>query len=588
MACEPLAKPDVQGGLDERRTLSIDNRNIATFRSCPSSCMLLVYYAVQRNPLALTSKTFDLLVVGGGIYGAISAWDATLRGLSVALIDRGDFGGGTSFNNAKILHSGVRALQSGNVAALRRFVRERRTLSRIVPHLVQPMRFVIPTYRSLGRNRTLLHLYFSISDLLTRDRNDQIQDTRRLSPSRALSREECLRLNPLIDPSGVTGGIQWFDSQMYNSDRVHFSFVVSAVEAGAVAVNYVEAVTTLTRDRAVVGVQAFDHLTGEPLDIRARVVLNAAGPWAPALSGRLHAGAGRALHGHLLKAMNIVIPRPLPDTHAIGAETGGRFLFVAPWREFAIVGTSYHRHDGPPDRLALDRREIDTFINAINLAFPRLSLDIRRVRLVHRGLLPASLNGSGLRPTVKSTVVDHRRDGILGLVSMLGVRYTTARDTAERAIDIVTQQLQRATSPCRTMDTPLVGAAIANVDAFFRDVASVPDATISRQALDRLARTYGTRYRAVLERLRMSDADRAPLSPDCPITVGEIRHSVRNEMAVKLTDALLRRTEAGSGGHPGDAALESAARIMAAELDWTLERVNVEIADARGAFKIPT
>ena len=543
--------------------------------------------AVRRDPAMLVSGVFDLLVIGGGIYGAISAWDATLRGLSVGIVDRGDFGSGTSFNSAKTIHGGVRMLQSGNVAALRRFVRERRTLSRILPHLVRPMPFVIPTYRGVSRNRMLLRLYFAIYDRLAHDRKDAVAVAKRLPSSRVLSRDECLRLNPIIDPSGVTGGIEWYDCQMYNSDRVHFSFVASAAEAGAVAVNYVEATEALTRGSVVEGVRASDRFTGELFDIRARVVLNAAGPWAPELSGRLVSRAGGRLCGRLSKAMNVVTVSPLPRTHAVGGPAGGRFVFVAPWREYAIVGTSHDRHNGGADELALGRRELDTFIAAANLAFPRLSLNIGDVRLVHRGLLPASPQGSGARLETTSAVVDHRQDGIHGLISVLGVRYTTARDTAERAVDLAVDQLARAVNPCRTTVTPLIGGDMADFDAFLRDATSATGDAIPVEMRERLARTYGTRYRSVLGGFTASPEDRVPLGGACAVTAGEIRYAVREEMAVTLSDALLRRTEAGSAGHPGEDALASAARIVAGELGWTPERVDMEIAELRRTYKLP-
>ena len=246
---------------------------------------------VRRDPGALAARPFDLLVIGGGIYGAVAAWDATLRGLSVAVIDRGDFGGGTSFNSAKTIHGGVRALQSGNVAALRRFARERRALARIAPHLVRPMPFVLPAYRGLSRNRVLLRLYFALADRLVREDAETAGAAGSLPSSRLLSRGECLARNPLIDPHGVTGGVEWFDCQMRNSDRVLFAFVASAREAGAVAVNYVEAGAALRRGSVVEGVRATDRLTGESLEVRARVVLNAAGPWGAGT--RRPAGAPR-------------------------------------------------------------------------------------------------------------------------------------------------------------------------------------------------------------------------------------------------------------------------------------------------------
>ena len=542
---------------------------------------------MQRDPTALAAREFDLLVIGGGIYGAIAAWDATLRGLSVGIIDRGDFGGGTSFNSAKTIHSGVRALQSGNVAALRRFLGERRALSRILPHLVRPMPFVIPTYRGISRHRVLLRLYFAINDRLVRDRRDAPDVAGCLPPSRVLSREECLGLNPLIDPNGVTGGIEWFDCQMYNSDRVHFSFIASAAEAGAVAVNYVEATAALTRGSAVEGVRAFDGLTGESFEIRARVVLNAAGPWAPELSGRLVPRAAGRLCRRLSKAMNLVIASPIPGSHAVGGPAGGRLLFVAPWREFAIVGTSHDGYEGGADGLAVDRREIETFIAAVNVAFPGLSLHVGDVLLVHRGLLPASSRGDGVQLETTSAVVDHRRDGIHGLISMLGVRYTTARDTAERAVDLAVEQLACAVNSCRTAVTPLIGGDMSAFDTFLRDATGSMCGEIPRQTRERLARTYGTRHRVVLVGLAASVTDRAPLGATCAVTAGEVRYAVREEMAVRLSDALLRRTEAGSAGHPGDDALVAAARIMAAELAWTPQRVDTEIAELGRTYHLP-
>ena len=449
------------------------------------------------------------------------------------------------------------------------------------------MPFVIPTYGGGLRNRSLLRWYFACNDLLARDRNRHLDVARHLPRSRQLSRDEFLTLNPLIDSRGVTGGMEWHDYQMYNSDRIVLSFVASAAEAGAVAANYVEADEPLMRRSGLEGVRATDRLSRASLDIHARVVLNAAGPWGPALERRLLPRLPGRLHGRLSKAMNFVIPAPSGVSHALGAEDGGRLFFMVPWRESAIIGTSYDPYDGTADGLSLDSREIETFIEVVNRAFPGLRLGVRDLRLVHRGLVPMSRTGGAGKRAVKSAVVDHRRDGFRGLVSVLGVRYTTARDTAERAIDMVVSQVPRTAGPCRTAVVPLIGGDITAVDDFLRDATAPTEAALSAQTRLRLARTYGTRNRTILDRLAVSRADRVALSANCSVTLGEVRHAVQQEMAVKLSDVVLRRTEAGSAQHPGDEALIAAARIMAGELGWTARRIEEELSEVRRLYRIP-
>ena len=203
------------------------------------------------------SSEFDLLVVGAGIYGATVAWDATQRGLKVALIDKGDFGSGTSFNNAKTVHGGVRSLQRGHLGEMREYLRERRCALHILPHLVHPLPFLLPTSATLTRHKLALGAYFRLNDLLGRDRNDLPDPSKHLPASRVLSRAECLRLAPWIAPDGVTGGIEWHDAQFSNSSRAELAFVARAVRQGLEAANHVQAVGLMRQDDGrVVGVMA--------------------------------------------------------------------------------------------------------------------------------------------------------------------------------------------------------------------------------------------------------------------------------------------------------------------------------------------
>src|SRR5919108_3886873 len=174
-----------------------------------------------RDLRRLAETQFDLVIVGAGIYGAIAAWDAVLRGLSVAIIDKDDFGSGTSFNNLKTLHGGLRSLQAMNLAQMRLFIRERRAFARIAPHLVAPLPFVVPTYRDPRRSAALMRVALLMNDVISSDRHDGLEDPAlQLPPGRIVSAQECLHLNPIIDPTGVRGGAVWYDYQLHSTDRM--------------------------------------------------------------------------------------------------------------------------------------------------------------------------------------------------------------------------------------------------------------------------------------------------------------------------------------------------------------------------------
>ena len=539
---------------------------------------------MTRDLRGLVDTHFDLLIIGAGIYGATIAWDASQRGLSVALIDRGDFGGGTSANSAKTVHGGVRALQTGNLAELRSFVRERRALCRIAPHLVHPLPFVIPTYGGLTRNPLAMRVAFGLYDLLARDRNDLPDRSKHLPPSRLISRDECLALNPAIAPDGVTGGIIWHDCQMHNPDRVVLSFVLSAVGAGAVAANYIEATGWMRDGDCIAGVQVKDRLGTAGFDVRATLVVNAAGPWGPALTEELPLPLRSGRPAGLSKAMNLVT-RSITRNHALGGLAGSRFLFVTPWHGVSIVGTSHDPFDGRADSLRVRETDVSAFLREANQAFPAAGLELDDVRLVHRGLLPAA-DSSGRLLLTQSVVRDHRADGVPGLMSVLGVRYTTARGTAERATDAAFTILGRTPPACQTTETPLTGGDIPDFASFVAEATTDAKGTVDSATRKRCTLSYGSRHRDVLEPMMDDPSLAEPLSDDCPVTRGEILHAARHEMAVRLADAVLRRTEAGSAGHPGLEALEEAARVMGMERGWTEDQRAREVKHAEQVYRL--
>jgi glycerol-3-phosphate dehydrogenase len=466
---------------------------------------------VQRDLASLFDREHDVLVVGGGIHGAAAAWDAAQRGLAVALVEAADFGSGTSWNSLKTIHGGLRHLQRADVPALRESVRERRALLRIAPAIVRPLAFVVPAYGHGLKGREALAVAVRLNDLLSRDRNQGLREDRQLPRGRVLSRPQVLGLVPGLSPQGITGGIEWTDAQVESSERLVMGFLHAAAEAGATLANRAE-VEALARSPArVTGARVRDVETGEVGEVRARLVLNAAGPGIDPLLERTGLPPRRI---PLLSAWNLVLRRPVAKERAVGASGEGRFLFLVPWRDRAMVGTGYAA-PGEADAA------IRAFRADASRAFPWAGLEDADVSLVHRGLVPGT-GGDAL--WTRSRLVDHEaEDGVGGLVSMIGVKYTTARGLAEKAVDLALRRLGRRGPPCRTHVTELPAARLL-------------EGTLAERT----------------------------------------RWAVRVEMARSLGDAVLRRLDLGTAGRPEAASLDAVAAIMAEELRWTPERLAEE------------
>ena len=267
---------------------------------------------MQRKIQALANTTFDLLVLGGGIQGACVAWEATLRGLSVALIDQSDFGAATSANSLKIIHGGLRYLQTADFNRMRQSIRERQILMRIAPHLVHPLPVLVPTYGHGLKGREAMMVALKLNDWISCDRNQGLNDPHKhIPPGQVISRQSCLQQVPGIAKQGLTGAVTFHDAQVYNSERLTLSFIKSAAQQGATVANYVKAIGFLQTGDQIQGVTAQDGPTGAPLDIRAKAVINTSGPWLNQVLGLLPMAHPDQ---RFAKAINLVLRRPLLET----------------------------------------------------------------------------------------------------------------------------------------------------------------------------------------------------------------------------------------------------------------------------------
>ena len=553
--------------------------------------------SLARNPSALADTEFDMVVVGGGICGAAVAWDAAQRGLSVALLERDDFGGATSAESLKVVHGGIRYLQHLDIARVRESAHERSALLRIAPHLVHPLPIVVPTYGHGLQGGEFLAAGFALLGLLTADRNRGIPDPARHIPgARLASRAQTLEWFPQVEPARLTGAGVFWDGQMFNPPRLVLAFLGSAMAAGAVAANYCEAVSLLRSGNRVAGVRARDLFGGETFDVRARVVINAAGPYAQPFLER--SGLGGRQRVSLSRDMAFVIDRvPATASHGLALQTshrdpdavlsrGNRHIFLMPWRGRTLVGVHSAIWRESPDSLRVTEAEIAEFVTEIAQAAPHLELTRKDVTLVMAGLLPigsGELVGEDVSFGKRPLVVDHARtDGTQGLVSAVTNRYTVARGVAQRAVDLGFRKLGRTPPQCRTATLSLPGGAVGDFAALVREVAAA--GALDAAVAERVAHDHGSEYRSVLSLVQETPAWGVPL-PGTQVLPADVIHAVRHEMARRLGDVVFRRTGLGTLGHPGDAALEACAALTASELGWTRAKTAAELDEVRTRFR---
>jgi glycerol-3-phosphate dehydrogenase len=555
---------------------------------------------MSRNFDALDSRVFDVLVIGGGVFGACAAWDATLRGLSVALIERADFCSGVSANSYKFVHGGIRYLQHADLSRLRQSCAERSALLRVAPHLVAPVPVVIPTFARPRQGKALLGAGMLLYDALTLDRNLGIADHgRRIPLTRFLGREAVLELFPSLPRRDLTGAAIFCDGQMYNPTRLVLAFVKSAMEQGAIAVNYAEAEKLVLSDTAVDAVRVRDNVSGEVIEVRARAVLNAAGPWVPWMLADLDRDR-RALAGTYSRDACFVVKRKFPHSYALALQgrtrdpdallsRPARHLFMTPWRQYTLCGVWHRVWAEHPDDVRVTELEIESFISEVNDAMPGLDLSPPDVTMWNAGLVPFGDNEEGasnLRYGKRSHVIDHRAaHGLTNLVSLIGVRYTMARADACRAVDLVCAKLGEKLPRARTHVVPVHGAGFESFDALVAAVTRRIGDAAGAEAATALAHNYGSAYRSVVELAGEPDIGAGCLT-GTNVFRAEIAHAVREEMALRLTDIVFRRTELATGGHPGPKALHEAATLAARELGWDERRRREEVASVERRFII--
>jgi glycerol-3-phosphate dehydrogenase len=420
------------------------------------------------------------------------------------------------------------------------------------------------------------------NDFLSFDRNYLFDPQKIILDGMIVSQRELSRILPGYDVSTSTGGAVWYDAQIYNSERLLLEFILSAEDEGAEVANYVEAISFLQQDNRITGVRAKDLQTGQIFEIWSRLVINSAGAWMDCLLEKADLRSEYAIS----IAMNVIVDQVWSGV-AVGLtsqpvnENPPQVLFIVPWRNKSLIGTFHIPWRAAPHTFKLSEAMLQDFLDEINSAHPALKLSLEDVRHVTWGFLPvnkADAHKHPVRLTRDGVVIDHQeKDGISGLISMVGVKYTTARLVAEQAMDLAVNQLGLKTKKCQTHTTQVRGGKIEDFRAFLRKALLKAPRVINEQSIEHWVYTYGSEYQKLMECvLRQPDLARR-IDPPLPVTTAEVEHAVHHEMALTLADVIGRRTELGSTGLPSTAALQTCASLISREFQWSSEHEQQEI-----------
>ena len=481
----------------------------------------------EQQLAALDTGSFDLLVVGGGITGCGIAREAALQGLSVALIEQDDFASGTSSRSSRLVHGGVRYLEHGHLGLVFESSKERRQLLEIAPHLVQPLEFVWPVYEGaripLWKLRAGLLLY------------DALALFRNVARHHRLTRAAVLEREPTLEPAGLVGGALYYDAAT-NDARLTLANALAALESGAVVLNHVAAIGLLAEDGRLSGVSAHDRFSGAVLQVRARVVVNATGPWSDEIRA-LDTPGVPTVRGS--KGAHIAVPRErVGNRHALTllSPRDGRVLFVIPAGRHAIIGTTETDASTEPGDVRASRADMGYLLDAANSFFPTAHLtdeDVVSAWAGIRPLIPVAAENAGSVTREHAVSVSER-----GLVSVVGGKLTTYRVMARDVVAAVLRVLRGRRVRLRPSAQPLPGGQLESLETL---VAEVTEATGDAPLATHLACSFGSRWRAVWEEMNHADG-RERVVDGLPYTIGELRYCARNEMAHTVADLLIRRT----------------------------------------------
>jgi glycerol-3-phosphate dehydrogenase len=524
----------------------------------------------------LESTSFDIIVIGGGITGAGIARDAALRGLKVALFEKNDFAWGTSSRSSKLVHGGFRYLEHYEFGLVMESLRERLTLMRIAPHIVHPLPFYIPVYKGEKPPSILLRIGLIAYEYLSFGK--RVGGRKWLSPKKAIT------IFPFIRKEGLKGVGQYFDCNM-NDARLCLENIISAVELGATCLNYSEVVGFLKDQGKITGVQVKNQESGKIIDVHAKIVVNACGPWSDMIKSLDDSSAKKRLSN--AKGVHVITKRIIEDDKALAIPLkDGRIIFVLPFKnKYTLVGTTDTFYDGDVENVICEPEEAQYLLDGYNMFFPDNPIEKSDIISSYAGVRPLVFDekhGASSSDVSREHKIFTDQSG---LITIVGGKYTTYRRMGKRITDLVVKelkkhkQLPKDISKCMTDKIPLPGGRIPNKKNWLNFESVQIQELVNSYAIDsatasHIVRTYGSNAEHVVN-LSQDKGLLEKILPDQPYILGEVYYSIHNEYCRTLLDYYWLRTFLALETD-FSSSIDKIADIFVKELKWSIVRVEYE------------
>ena len=514
---------------------------------------------------------FDLVVIGAGINGLGIVRDAAQRGLKVIVLEKDDICSGVSAWSGRLAHGGLRYLEHRDFALVRESLRERERMIQLAPHLVKPLRLLMPLYAHNRRPAWLIRLGMLLYDALSFDK--------RTGGHEILNTDATRRRFPGIMPQGLGGAAVFTEGQIEYAERLCVELAVAAAADGAVIRTKARVEEPVIENGRVVGVRYRDSASDAMREARAPLVLNAAGPWIDRIFQR-GAPPQPRLNGGTKGSHLIVNPFPgaPKDVVYYESKTDGRLVLVIPWAGRYMIGTTDLRFDGDPGEARCSLAELNYLLGEVNQLIPEAKLSSRDVLYTFSGVRPLPYAPGVVEAKIPRSHVlhDHAPD-LPGLVTVVGGKLTTYRQLAQDAVDDALRRLGRNGPPCATAKLPFPGAMFDAAETRRQLMSN----GLSQQSADRLIALYGGRSRDVMAEAR-GDEELLKVVHEASGAIGaELVFAMRHEFAVTLADVLARRLLLAF--EPGHALVEAGAMaaLIGARFGWDAGRQAAEIAGYR-------